>query len=83
MGGRRWALTEPDRLHCRLRVTEPEQSIDLSEPDRAIPSLLLLTEANRCYLWMNSERCWGVWMNSSEWGLDEQEPVVVEAIAAG
>ena len=21
---RRWALTEPERLHCRLRVTEPE-----------------------------------------------------------
>ena len=25
---RRWALTEPERLHCRLRVTEPERSID-------------------------------------------------------
>ena len=22
------ALTKPDRLHCRLRVTEPERSID-------------------------------------------------------
>ena len=22
------ALTEPERLHCRLRVTEPERSID-------------------------------------------------------
>ena len=22
---RRWALTEPKRLHCRLRVTEPER----------------------------------------------------------
>ena len=21
---RRWALTEPERLHCKLRVTEPE-----------------------------------------------------------
>ena len=21
---RRWALTEPERLHCRLSVTEPE-----------------------------------------------------------
>ena len=25
---RRWALTEPERFHCRLRVTEPERSID-------------------------------------------------------
>ena len=25
---RRWALTEPERLHCRLRITEPERSID-------------------------------------------------------
>ena len=25
---RRWALTEPERLLCRLRVTEPERSID-------------------------------------------------------
>ena len=33
---RRWALTEPERLHCKLRVTEPEQSIDpllLTEPE--------------------------------------------------
>ena len=28
MGARRWALTEPERLYCRLRVTEPEQWID-------------------------------------------------------
>ena len=28
MCSRRWALTEPERLHCRLRVTEPELSID-------------------------------------------------------
>ena len=28
VGARRWALTEPERLHYRLRVTEPEQSID-------------------------------------------------------
>ena len=27
VGARRWALTEPERLHCRLRVTEPERSI--------------------------------------------------------
>jgi hypothetical protein len=47
----------------------------LTEPDRAIPSLLLLTEADRtCCLLINSERCWG---------LDEQDPVVVEAVAAG
>ena len=25
---RRWDLTEPERFHCRLRVTEPERSID-------------------------------------------------------
>ena len=25
---RRWALTEPKQLHCRLRVTEPERLID-------------------------------------------------------
>ena len=37
VGARHWALTdpergvrltEPERLHCRLRVTEPERSID-------------------------------------------------------
>ena len=28
MCARRWDLTEPERLHCMLRVTEPEQSID-------------------------------------------------------
>ena len=47
---RRWALIEPEKLHCRLRVTEPERPIDpllLTEPDRVIPSLLLLTEADR------------------------------------
>ena len=28
VGARRWALTEPERLQCKLRVTEPERSID-------------------------------------------------------
>ena len=31
-----WALTEPEQLHCRLCVTEPERSIDpllLTEPE--------------------------------------------------
>ena len=28
VGASRWALTEPERLHCRLRVTEPERLID-------------------------------------------------------
>ena len=28
MCARRWALTEPERLPCRLRVTEPERTID-------------------------------------------------------
>ena len=23
-----WALTEPERLHCRLHITEPERWID-------------------------------------------------------
>ena len=30
VGGRRWALTEPERLHCRLCVT-------LNPSDRSIP----------------------------------------------
>ena len=28
VGVRRWALTEPERLHYRLRITEPERSTD-------------------------------------------------------
>ena len=28
VGARRWDLTEPEQLHCRLCVTEPERSID-------------------------------------------------------
>ena len=86
---RRWALTEPERgIHllnpsdCTSYVTKPERSVDpwlLTEPDRGIPSLLLLTEADRtCYLLMNSER--GGWLNESRrtWlGLDEQFPVLV------
>ena len=73
VGARRWALTEPERgvrllnpSDCTywLRVTEPERLIDpwlLTKPDRAIPSLLLLIEADRtCCLLMNSEHCWGV-----------------------
>ena len=28
VGARHWALTETERLHCRLHVTEPERSID-------------------------------------------------------
>ena len=28
VGARHWALTEPERLHYTLRVTEPERSID-------------------------------------------------------
>ena len=35
---RHWALTEPERLHYRLRITEPEwDRWLLTEPDRAIP----------------------------------------------
>ena len=54
----------------------------LTEPDRAIPSLLLLTEADRLDeqwalrgVWMNSERWRCLWMNRTPWcggGLDEQ-----------
>ena len=42
----------------------------LNLSDRAIPPLLLLTEADRCGLGMKNERCWG--------GLDEQFPVGVD-----
>ena len=63
----------------------------LTEPDRVIPLLLMLTEAERCCLWMNNEHCWGVDERdpvvlpldeqdpdrSSRLGLDEQDPVKV------
>ena len=52
------------------------------KPDRAIPSLLLLTEADRCCLWMNNECCGGV-DEQFPVGVDEQDPVVVEVVAAG
>ena len=42
-----------------------------------IPSLLLLTEAGRCCLWMNSERCWEGWDEQLPVGVDEQDPVVL------
>ena len=54
---RRWALAEPEQgvrllnsSDCTSYITELERSIDpwlLTEPDRGIPSLLLLTEANQ------------------------------------
>ena len=61
MGARHWALTKPKR---GVRLLNPsnctagyallnpsDQSIWLlTEPDRAIPSLLLLTEAKQCCL---------------------------------
>ena len=48
------------------------------EPDRAIPSLLLLTEADRCCLWMNSEHCGGGGLDEQfPVGVDEQDPVVL------
>ena len=68
---RRWALTEPER---GVRLLNPSDCTAgyallnlsdqliwlLTEPDRAIPSLLFITEADRtCCLLMNSERCWG------------------------
>ena len=28
VGARHWALTKPERLHCNLCITEPEQLID-------------------------------------------------------
>ena len=49
----------------------------LTEPDRAIPSLVLLTEADRCCLWMNSERCWGGLDEQFPVGVDEQDPVAL------
>ena len=69
---RRWALTKPGRgVHllnpsdftAGYKLLNPsDQSIWLlTKPDRAIPSLLLLTEADRTYcLLMNSECCWGL-----------------------
>ncbi len=38
---------------------------------------MLLTEADRCYLWMNSERCWGALDEQFPMGVDEQDPVVL------
>ena len=75
---RRWALTKPERLHYRLRVTEPERSIDplLLTELSVIPSLLLLTKADRCCLWMNIEHCRGV-DEQFLVGVDEQNPVVL------
>ena len=49
----------------------------LTEPDRVIPLLLLLTEADRCCLWINSERCWGGLDEQFLVGVDEQDPVVL------
>ena len=42
-----------------------------------IPSLLLLTEADQCCLWMNSERCWEGLDEQFPVGVDEQDPVVL------
>ena len=72
VGARRWAITELERgvrllnpSYCTIGYALLNPSDRpiwlLTEPDRAIPSLLLLTEADRtCRLLMNSERCWGV-----------------------
>ena len=80
VGARRWALTKPER---GVRLLNPsdctvgyallnpsDRSIWLlAEPDQAIPSLLLLTEADRtCCLLMSNGRCWG---------FDEQLPMGV------
>ena len=77
VSARRWALTEPEQ---GVRLLNPSNCTAgyalLNASDRVIPLLLLLTEADRCYLWMNSERCWGVldeqflvrgWMNRTPW----------------
>ena len=55
------------------------RSIDplLLTETRVIPSLLLLTEAERCCLWMNSERCSGGLDEQFPVGVDEQDPVVL------
>ena len=72
VGVRHWALTEPERgvrllnpSDCTtgyMLLNPSDQSIWLlTEPDQAIPLLLLLTEADRtCCLLMNSECCWGL-----------------------
>ena len=42
---RHWALTVPERLHCRLRVTELERlhcRLRITEPKRSIDPLLLI-----------------------------------------
>ena len=39
--------------------------------------LRLLIEADRCCLWMNSERCWGGLDEQFLVGVDEQDPVVL------
>ena len=89
VGARCWALNEPERGIRLLNTSDwtagyallnpSDRSIWLlTEPDRVIPSLLLLTEADRtcCLLpLMNSERCWGLdeqfpvggWMNRTPW----------------
>ena len=57
---RHWALTEPERGVAYLNPSDCIVGYTLLNPrDRAIPSLLLLTEADRCCLWMSSECCWG------------------------
>ena len=65
-----WALTEPEQgirllnSNCctaGYALLNPSDRLIwlLTEPDRAIPSLLLLTEADRtCCLLMNNEHCW-------------------------
>ena len=71
VGARRWALTKPER---GVRLLNPSDCTGyvllnprdrsiwlLTEPDQAIPSLLLLTKADRtCCPLMNSEHCWGL-----------------------
>ena len=73
VGARGWALTNPEQSVRLLNPSDctagytllnpSDRSIWLlTEPDRVIPLVLLLTEADRtCYLLplMNSECCWG------------------------
>ena len=51
VGVRRWALTEPEQGVRLLNPSDCTAGYALLNPsDRAIPSLLLLTEADRCCL---------------------------------
>ena len=78
MGARRWALTEPERGVLLLNPRDCTAGYALLNPiEQFLRSLLLLTEANQCCLWMNNERCCGGLDVQFPVGVDEQDPVVL------